>query len=1065
MSNRASGRKLQRGANTFSKKQQDTLPQRVASVRVAPPPVQNRPFRRSTVLHVPRQKRQKEGVQEFFDWSTFTRRQNAILRTKKIRSKLLRRAVAFSLQTGVTDVSTCSRVVYACIHPRTSRVYIGSTKYDVIRRFKEHVYQRLAVHATALSKFIACQRGNPAEVIQQFFILPLEILPADFPPSRFEEREQDWIRKFPRKRILNVYVVAQSKNRRERHAPYPTGQPCTEPPQNVRGYRLSTLRHLLGLNAQCRLKEMSKMTTLKLQQVKHAAPTGHCIRQIVDDIVRGRSQEVTPQRAKRVFIVPYQTTRAERANIQKILENSRHLFDCGEVRVCSKLNRTVGSVLFNFTTVALETSDCNTCRCEELKTILDPKHFVEGHLLSADAHVARSFLESDAQGKLLEMVLAEGSKFRQSSSPRLAIAAFQKAVEAFDPSAPFSWKEFVVEKYAESITSAYGSAASKFPSARLDSIASLLHKHLVLTPADKNPQKIVFWCKRFYLKQILDHINSPAYERVPLLPKDVYAIHRDDTSDLGFYIPASLPYVYALPKLHKLEQHRAKLRFICGKSRRNQADPTIEEKKPGSTLSNVSAFIAKALNSCIDALVMHDAKQKCRRVWIVRDTQEFIDVLGSLPVTPQTGLTTADFTTMYTQLPHADLCAAISEAMEDVAKVFMQRFACSFDEAMNSIAFLPGKDFPQWKLGQNDGWTLKKITKTCQYIITSSYSLTGGHLRRQSVGIPMGNEASPPLANLYLYVKEKRFVNRMISELGEDEVQKQFHGFKFHLRFIDDIIAPTLPQQLLSAYGLQIVVTGEGKEVVFLGVKTTITPTEVSFRARDKQAAFSFSLVRFPSWHSAVPKHVRVGTVMGMLSRTIQYTTFTKDLLEEATFLLKQFQARAYPIEEIRQAINKFSNRYVHPRYSKEFREKLLQASQILWTTAPGDNVQQIDDVVPSRRRARDDDDARDLPPTRHRGQPPHVSPVSAQQPTSAAAASPHSDPSIKRARTSALLTLAVGDSVTVTFQERGKDVETVEGTVARKFEGGSIFIRSNDDQLLEFPRRKVLLLSIDLNV
>ena len=238
--------------------------------------------------------------------------------------------------------------------------------------------------------------------------------------------------------------------------------------------------------------------------------------------------------------------------------------------------------------------------------------------------------------------------------------------------------------------------------------------------------------------------------------------------------------------------------------------------------------------------MMGDAKQKCRRVWIVRDTQEFIDVLGSLRTTPEMELKTADFTTMYTQIPHDDLISAISESLEDVAKIFMQRFACSFDEAMDSIAFLPGKDFPQWKLGRNEGWTLKKIASTCRYIVTSSYSLTGGALRRQSIGIPMGNEASPPMANLFLYVKEKRFVNRMLAELGEDEVQKRFHGFKYHLRFIDDIIAPTLPQELLLAYGLQIAVTGEGKEVVFLGVKTTVSQAGVSFRARDKQAAFSF---------------------------------------------------------------------------------------------------------------------------------------------------------------------------------------------------------------------------------
>jgi hypothetical protein len=337
----------------------------------------------------------------------------------------------------------------------------------------------------------------------------------------------------------------------------------------------------------------------------------------------------------------------------------------------------------------------------------------------------------------------------------------------------------------------------------------------------------------------------------------------------------------------------------------------------------------------------------------------------------------------------------------------------------------------------------------------------------------MGNEASPPMANLFLYVKEKRFVNRMLAELGEEEVQKRFHGFKYHLRFIDDIIAPTLPPELLSAYGLQIVVTGEGKEVVFLGVKTTISQAGVSFRARDKQAAFSFSLVRFPSWHSAVPKHVRIGTVMGMLSRTLQYTTFTKDLVEEVSFVLSQFKARSYPADEVRNAVIKFSNRYVHPRWNKEFKEKLLAIVQTLWTMAPGNELRQEDAPRP-RRRARDEDDANDLPAPRRTQPSVHPTPPvqltspipapSVEQTKVTDEAILHNDSSNKRARPSILYALAVGAKVTVTFQERGKDVDTVDGTVARKYDGASIFILTQDGQLQEFPRRKVLLLSVDSN-
>ena len=71
----------------------------------------------------------------------------------------------------------------------------------------------------------------------------------------------------------------------------------------------------------------------------------------------------------------------------------------------------------------------------------------------------------------------------------------------------------------------------------------------------------------------------------------------------------------------------------------------------------------------------------------------------------------------------------------------------------------------------------------------------------------MGNECSPPLATLCLYYKERLFVEKKIKDLGAAEVIRRYHGFQFHLRFIDDLIAPTNDLSDLPDYGITFVKT------------------------------------------------------------------------------------------------------------------------------------------------------------------------------------------------------------------------------------------------------------------
>ena len=406
----------------------------------------------------------------------------------------------------------------------------------------------------------------------------------------------------------------------------------------------------------------------------------------------------------------------------------------------------------------------------------------------------------------------------------------------------------------------------------------------------------------------------------------------------GFIGSRAFPYLYLLPKLHKLDLHRAKTRTIAGKSRANvpcgEVPPPADSKAPsGTALSPMSDFLAKALNSWIDFLVLRDTKSKIKRCWVVRTVEEFIDVYGQLPNTVKS-IGTFDATTMYTKLKHDDILSAVKFTAGEIAGILAHRYGCSEEDARTKISFTPAGTWQYWPRAR------ARVPHCLDHVCEMLHDLLQfTHIRafdlfvRQIVGLFMGNECSPPLATICLYHKECKFVEKKLEELGEAEVLKRFHGFRFHLRFIDDLLAPTSNIEDIPDYGIEFVKTSKSDtSVTFLGVETTLHPDEPIFKAMDKQHSFKFIITRFPSFHSSIPRTIRIGTVIGMLVRSLRLTSETDHFINESEFLLRLFIDRGYGPGDLREAVAKFGTRHVHPRWSVSVKDRLRRVIDKLFT-------------------------------------------------------------------------------------------------------------------------------------
>ena len=80
-------------------------------------------------------------------------------------------------------------------------------------------------------------------------------------------------------------------------------------------------------------------------------------------------------------------------------------------------------------------------------------------------------------------------------------------------------------------------------------------------------------------------------------------------------------------------------------------------------------------------------------------------------------------------------------------------------------------------------YTANNICKMIEFLVDNIYVRFGGQLFRQMVGIPMGTNCAPILANLFLNSYENKFLHKL-----KEGKRKLARNFNLSYRYIDDII-------------------------------------------------------------------------------------------------------------------------------------------------------------------------------------------------------------------------------------------------------------------------------------
>ena len=407
----------------------------------------------------------------------------------------------------------------------------------------------------------------------------------------------------------------------------------------------------------------------------------------------------------------------------------------------------IRSKVFNYSNLNFD-QDISTCDCKSMYS-----DFVDhsiGHVVTGDLKII--------EHRKLRNILSMGSKFREtiSCSEDDINRSIEKDVNEYIEKIRLKyslneelfklWKEKVLDNVKSDINNKKITFDGKLRSVfqTYGEYWQELQSKFVMCPVDKAGSNIAFICKKFYIERILKELeNTPTYEYVDSENEaEIIEKHVDFCERFKIDVKEkdmNLPNIYMMPKFHK---NPVSFRFISASI--------------GSSLK----FLAKVLTPILKS-VQGEMKKKvnyeCKfkdtsGFWVADNSEQLRSHLSFLSNSRQAkSVDCYDFKTLYTNIPHADLfdkiCCLLDMVFDAKSVPFIK-----VSENLKNVSWC--QDFKQsgYCLSRND------VKESLRYLLDNIFGKFKDKIYRQIIGVPMGCDCAPFLANLYLFYYEYKYV-------------------------------------------------------------------------------------------------------------------------------------------------------------------------------------------------------------------------------------------------------------------------------------------------------------------
>ena len=551
--------------------------------------------------------------------------------------------------------------------------------------------------------------------------------------------------------------------------------------------------------------------------------------------------------------------------------------------------------------------DLPSCECQSSE-FCDPHH---KHIVSGDLRVVTN--------QKLRKLLSKGPNYREPKTlnynkckreieSSLASVIDNLAGKYHLEKQTFThWKDKITQLVDERVKVL---KAKKVPSTTKpvlkdeEAVAALseLHRKFVVVPIDKASNNVAIICKRFYVQKLLNEVGiigdiSPTYKMSERNPDDVISDNTILCERYGHPLEdrmKTLPFMYWLPKMH---YSPPRCRFIVASSSCST--------KP---LSRLASSIYKHIFNQVRTFHRKSTFYKnYNRFWIIENSFPVVEKLSKLNERKRArDISTYDFSTLYTQLPHDELIQNLDEIVDFSFNGGNQKK----DGNRKYLTVRGSSTFWTRKKHMKNSYTRTQIKLLTSHLIRETYFQIGNLLFKQCIGIPMGIDPAPFWANLHLYSYECSFMTNLM-KTDKGRAMK----FRYATRFIDDECnlndGGEFGRSFHDIYpsNLQLKCEHQGSHATFLDLDITIENGLFIYKLFDKRDNFPFFIVRMPNLSGNIPSHIFYGSVMSEFLRiarsTLRYSDFLPVCISLYKRMINQGGSKSKLLNQIKKALNR----------------------------------------------------------------------------------------------------------------------------------------------------------------
>ena len=211
------------------------------------------------------------------------------------------------------------------------------------------------------------------------------------------------------------------------------------------------------------------------------------------------------------------------------------------------------------------------------------------------------------------------------------------------------------------------------------------------------------------------------------------------------------------------------------------------------------------------------------------------------------------------------------------------------------------------------GWVHKfSETKILNTNILICLIRFGSKLYRQNVGIAMGTNCAPLVADLFLFCYERDFMKSPTKEKRYDLID----AFNSTSRYLEDLLNIDnihFERMVHRIYPTELQLNKANASdtgAAFLDLNLSIHNDIVSTKIYDKRDDFNFDIVNFPFRDGDVPQRPSYGVYISQLIHFARASSHVTDFNNRNKFLTAKLLKQDYRYHKLRKAFSKFYRRH-----------------------------------------------------------------------------------------------------------------------------------------------------------